>query len=207
MSVRWLSPTRRFDALAISIYDFGATGTLSLAFDCKDAVFGPADREELRRNFLGLLRMVLEDSGRRLDEVSDAIARGAGRVAPAPLPDGEVPMPPRTDLERSIAAIWSEMLGVESVRRDEGFLDLGGDSLLVYRMFARIRAELGVELVVERFLAEPTIEGLTAAIAIAMGRVCGEHVERALREVEALTEDEATEALTVVESSVEQANG
>ncbi|WP_320779935.1 non-ribosomal peptide synthetase/type I polyketide synthase [Streptomyces sp. CRN 30] len=45
---------------------------------------------------------------------------------------------PATPTERRLAAIWCELLEVDSVRREDDFFDLGGDSLLVLRVFGRL---------------------------------------------------------------------
>src|SRR5260370_16277048 len=38
--------------------------------------------------------------------------------------------PPRTGAERTLAAIWAEVLGVERVGIHDNFFELGGDSIL-----------------------------------------------------------------------------
>ncbi|MBL0804906.1 hypothetical protein G6539_33860, partial [Streptomyces albidoflavus] len=39
-------------------------------------------------------------------------------------------VPPREGAERTLARIWSEVLGVERVGAQDNFFDLGGDSIL-----------------------------------------------------------------------------
>jgi amino acid adenylation domain-containing protein len=53
---------------------------------------------------------------------------------------------PRTATESRIATLWSELLGVATVGRNDNFFDLGGHSLLAMRMIHRLEAELGVQL-------------------------------------------------------------
>jgi len=48
---------------------------------------------------------------------------------------------PRTAEERRLAEVWSELLNVERVGANDNFFDLGGNSLLALRLFARIRSE------------------------------------------------------------------
>ncbi|MFC7812471.1 non-ribosomal peptide synthetase [Streptomyces olivaceus] len=73
---------------------------------------------------------------------------------------------PRDELENSLADLWSELLAVEGVTRNDDFFDLGGDSLLVARMVGRLRervpraADLEWEVVLRHMLRRPTVAGL-----------------------------------------------
>jgi amino acid adenylation domain-containing protein len=67
---------------------------------------------------------------------------------------------PRSDLERRIAALWREVLGVEQVGVRHNFFDLGGHSLLLVRLHARLEEELGRELPLVDLFNAPTIEAL-----------------------------------------------
>ena len=58
---------------------------------------------------------------------------------------------PADDLERRLASIWEEQLGVHPVGRNDNFFDLGGHSLLATRVLARLHEALGVELALEDF--------------------------------------------------------
>ncbi len=49
--------------------------------------------------------------------------------------------PLQTDTEVRLAAIWSELLGVGRIGRDDSFFDLGGHSLLAARLLARVSRE------------------------------------------------------------------
>ena len=51
--------------------------------------------------------------------------------------------PPRSALEKALAEIWRETLGVESVGLHDGFFDLGGHSLLLFRVQGLLRERLG----------------------------------------------------------------
>ncbi|MBE3015236.1 amino acid adenylation domain-containing protein [Microbispora sp. NEAU-D428] len=46
---------------------------------------------------------------------------------------------PATGAEKTIAAVWAEILGVERVGLDDDFFDLGGHSLLAIRIVAKLR--------------------------------------------------------------------
>ena len=74
------------------------------------------------------------------------------------------PQPPRDELERRIADLFGEALRVEKVGRDDGFFELGGDSLLVTEVLARLGDQTGVRLPLDILLDAPTPATLAAAI-------------------------------------------
>lgn len=71
---------------------------------------------------------------------------------------------PRTATECRLAEIWSELLKVQPLGIDQNFFDLGGHSLLVLQMTARIRRSLGVELPARTVFEAPTIASLAQEI-------------------------------------------
>jgi amino acid adenylation domain-containing protein len=71
---------------------------------------------------------------------------------------------PRTPLEARLAALFGAALGVPEVGVRESFFALGGHSLLVVSLLARIRVELGVEVPLGRFFQAATVEALAAEI-------------------------------------------
>ncbi|HEX6038829.1 non-ribosomal peptide synthetase [Longimicrobium sp.] len=92
---------------------------------------------------------------------SGKLDRRAG-PAPAPAPAAEAYVAPRTPLEAELAALWGELLGVERVGRDQGFFQLGGHSLLMLRMQARIRERMGRQVRVVDLFRYPTVASLAA---------------------------------------------
>jgi SAM-dependent methyltransferase/acyl carrier protein len=73
---------------------------------------------------------------------------------------------PGTDLERTVAATWQAVLGIDQVGVDDSFFDLGGESLLAMQLITRLRGELGVALSVRTFFDRgvPTVAGLVQTI-------------------------------------------
>ncbi|MCW5982829.1 MAG: non-ribosomal peptide synthetase [Bryobacteraceae bacterium] len=63
---------------------------------------------------------------------------------------------PSTDVERRLAAAWTEALGIDGIGIDDDFFALGGQSLDVMR----VASEIG--LPVSAFFETPTIRGLAA---------------------------------------------
>lgn len=80
------------------------------------------------------------------------------RALPPPAPIAELTpdREPRSPQERDIAALFAELLGLESVGRRDNFFDLGGHSLLVARLAGRLRSDLAVTVPLEKIFAGPT---------------------------------------------------
>jgi len=72
--------------------------------------------------------------------------------------------PPATAAERIIAEIWSDMLGVGDIQRDDDFFDLGGHSLLGVQFMNRLRKRTGRQLPLATLLETSTVERLGALI-------------------------------------------
>jgi hypothetical protein len=72
--------------------------------------------------------------------------------------------PPRTGAERSIAAIWSDLLGGRRMGVLDNFFDLGGHSLLVMLALSRMREALQVDIQVREFFESPTIAALARVV-------------------------------------------
>ncbi len=53
---------------------------------------------------------------------------------------------PRSPLEKQLAAIWQDLLKIDTVSVQDNFFDLGGHSLLSMRVVARLQREAGVHL-------------------------------------------------------------
>ncbi len=74
---------------------------------------------------------------------------------------------PRNATEKRLAALWCEVLGLETVGIHDDFFDHGGQSLLATQLLARIRAALGIELPLRSLFESPTIAQLAERIAAA----------------------------------------
>jgi amino acid adenylation domain-containing protein len=71
---------------------------------------------------------------------------------------------PRNDVERTIAAVWAEVLGRESVGIQESFFALGGHSLLAIQLIARLRETLRVDIPLGGLFEGPTVAELAALV-------------------------------------------
>jgi amino acid adenylation domain-containing protein len=68
---------------------------------------------------------------------------------------------PQTELERIIAAIWQEVLGVEKVGVHDNFFDLGGNSLAMVQVRGKLRAVVDQDISVIEMFQYPTVSALS----------------------------------------------
>jgi hypothetical protein len=69
-----------------------------------------------------------------------------------------------TDTERELAALWSELLGGESFRPDDGFFNVGGHSLLGVRLVAGIRTRFGVALPLRAIFEQSGLRAMARSV-------------------------------------------
>ncbi|HEX8276901.1 MAG TPA: amino acid adenylation domain-containing protein [Longimicrobiaceae bacterium] len=72
---------------------------------------------------------------------------------------------PRGEMEEGLVRIWEEVLRRSPVGVHDNFFDLGGHSLLVMQVVARVRTTFGVELPIPALFEQPTVAGLAALLA------------------------------------------
>ena len=85
------------------------------------------------------------------------------QALPAPEPDASAARgyeAPQGEVELALARIWAELLGLERVGRHDHFFEMGGHSLGVARMIARLREVLRLQLPVKTVFQQPTIAQL-----------------------------------------------
>ena len=91
-----------------------------------------------------------------------------GAVDRAALPDpfaaADDYVAPRTDMEKLVADVWREVLGIERVSVYDNFFDVGGHSLLAARVVVRIDKKTGVRLNTAIMVLQ-TLEQIAADIA------------------------------------------
>ena len=86
----------------------------------------------------------------------DALAHGVPRSHP--------PVPPRTDTERRLVALWCDLLATHDVGIHDNLFDLGGDSLLVSRLHARLPETFGVRPTMRQLYDALDITSLAALL-------------------------------------------
>jgi amino acid adenylation domain-containing protein len=71
---------------------------------------------------------------------------------------------PVGEVEQSLAQIWSELLSVERVGRDDSFFELGGHSLLAVQLVSRIRRDFQVEMSIHEIFEHDSLRRMAAAL-------------------------------------------
>lgn len=71
---------------------------------------------------------------------------------------------PRTETEITVAAIWTELLRIDTIGLDDDFFDLGGQSMTAVGLVARVREVFAINIELAALFERPTIRGLSEAI-------------------------------------------
>ncbi|XP_031624485.1 uncharacterized protein LOC116341514 [Contarinia nasturtii] len=77
--------------------------------------------------------------------------------------NGNVYEPPQGEMEEKLAAIWSELLGIECISRRDNFFELGGHSFLIERMLKQLR-QAGLDTSFGKIFATPNLAALSKTL-------------------------------------------
>lgn len=67
---------------------------------------------------------------------------------------------PKTELEKKIAAIWIKVLKVDKISTSDILFNLGGHSIKILEISAKMKAELGIDVPIVKFFQYPTIKAI-----------------------------------------------
>ncbi|MDH3283988.1 MAG: amino acid adenylation domain-containing protein, partial [Acidobacteriota bacterium] len=128
-----------------------------------------------------------------------------GKVNRRALPEPDTERPeleqafvlPRDDVETVLADIWADVLGLDEIGVHDGFIQLGGSSLLAAQVAARVQEIFQLEMTLTD-VQQLTVEGLARRLAD-RGRAAGldpAEIARTLIEITALSEQDALSMLS-----------
>ncbi|MEL7062255.1 MAG: condensation domain-containing protein, partial [Bacteroidota bacterium] len=126
-----------------------------------------ADRDEIRSFLLNVLPDYMVPSHYVHMESLPLTVNGKvdRKALPAPvLTSTEGYVAPSTSEEKLLAAIWSEVLGIDTPGVNDNFFALGGDSIKSIQISSRLRSS-GYVLTISDILSSPTISGLTSKLS------------------------------------------
>ena len=124
----------------------------------------------LRERLRSLLPAYMLPSALVLIEKWPLTVNGKVDQAALPLPEMAAPSTasatPATALEREVATLWAQVLGVQAVGMRDNFFDLGGDSISAIRLLSRIKRRLAIDLSMRELIEAETLDRLVARVAL-----------------------------------------
>jgi acyl transferase domain-containing protein/acyl carrier protein len=123
---------------------------------------------------------------------------------PQPIATAQHPRPnlpvayvaPRNDIQRTIASIWQDLLGIEPIGIHDNFFDLGGHSLMATQLASRLRDVLRVDLPLRSVLETMTVADMAVRVAQQQAEhVDGEQLARMLAAIKQSSPDEISAQL------------
>ncbi|MEV0588378.1 condensation domain-containing protein [Nonomuraea sp. NPDC050310] len=104
--------------------------------------------------------LVAFDTVDTVDTVGTVTSGVAASAAPA-----AAPAPAGSELTEQVRQIWEEVLGLSPVLDDDDLFDLGGHSLTITQIIARMERRLGLKVELDDFFDNPTIAGVMGTIS------------------------------------------
>ncbi|GAA0421679.1 hypothetical protein Acor_52360 [Acrocarpospora corrugata] len=95
---------------------------------------------------------------------------------------------PKTEVQKMLATLGAQSLGVDKMGIDDDFFELGGNSLVAVQLGTRIRGRFEIELPVRTIFEQPTVGQLAEFVESAL-----------LTKVESLSDEEAAKMLALLE--------
>jgi thioesterase domain-containing protein/acyl carrier protein len=84
---------------------------------------------------------------------------------PGALTDTTQKRQPATAIEKTIAAIWRDALGVQQISLEDDFFDLGGHSMIAVQVMTQLETETGRRLPLSTLMTHSTIQKLASLFA------------------------------------------
>lgn len=143
---------------------------------------------------------------RTLKHAARAPAESARLREAARLP-GVAYVAPTTNTEKRVVAVWEQILGVAGIGVHDTFISLGGHSLLMLQVVARLRQELDADVPLRALFERPTVAELAAFIDSGHGDTStigsgDEELAALLDEVENLTPEQVRSELAAIAAPV-----
>ena len=133
------------------------------------------------------------------------------RILPAPTADRPVLkadfVAARTPLESELTTLWANILGIVEVGINDDFFELGGDSLQIMEIIAKVEKKYDVDIRLKDFLRLPSIAGLAALIqpVTTEGKMPEEHMSLKQMYAEARLDDAIKpQSIKIIEPNLRQ---
>ena len=143
------------ESLALVAYIAGTNGTSPDVGEVSRLLRSSAPGHLACAELLSVDNIVL-----RPDGSPDANSLSQFNVTTTDLTNSEDYIPPRDEIESRLVEIWEDVLGVKGIGIRNSFFTLGGYSLMIVRLFARINKAMNASLPITTIFNAPTVEQL-----------------------------------------------
>ena len=101
-----------------------------------------------------------------MDTFSDSPAQVVSRIRSERRPRPEIGeyTAPADELESAVSEIWSEVLRIDPIGRQDNIFDFGGDSLHMAQIAARIWTSFHVRISIDTFFENLTVASIAAVV-------------------------------------------
>ena len=185
-----------------SVYRFRATRLQALRWK-PDTEAPAAPAAQPRRETGAAHRYIeFENIAQRLRTPAQILAAMRKQALAAVKPSNTADAP-ATEVERRLAAIWTELLQRPVESGAANFFDLGGHSLLAVLLLMRVKEEFGIELTVDDvYSGSLTLSELARSIETRqLGEIDPDEYHALLAEIEGLSDEEVRALLAEEEQS------
>ncbi len=147
-------------------------------FQFNPAILGRAHCEAVTGHLLTLLDAVAAHTDAEISDLPLPAPVGVSAASPAPQASPvqaagtEAAGTEAVPYVEEVGEIWCEVLGRTGIGPDEDLFDLGGHSLSITQIIAKVRERLDVELPFDVFFDAPTIAGVAEEIARMKEETC-----------------------------------
>ncbi|WP_432921788.1 condensation domain-containing protein [Microbispora sp. CA-135349] len=176
-SVDWMSFNHAVrGTLHLQVVD--APDGIAARLQFNPAVLSRSGCETVAEHLLALLRAVAAAPDAGVAGLPLPSPPAGGAVEPSLARAGEPAAASRADEADAapylaeVGEIWREVLGMPEIGPDEDLFDLGGHSLSITQIIAKVRERMDVELSFDVFFDEPTITGIAAEVARLREEAC-----------------------------------
>ena len=176
---------------------------LKIVYDCQ--YFDQDSIKLILGHFLTLLRTISDNWQQSLTSLLNTLPR-------LEIPQVKLPVKstgstnyiaPKTDIEKSLAALLTQLLKREKIGIQDNFFELGVHSLVATQLLTRITKQFSIEIPLQTLFASPTIAQLALEIDRQTTKSEDEDLAKLLAEIEQLS-DEQVEELLKRESNVKE---
>ncbi len=133
-------------------------------FRYKTDLFEESTIKQMVENFQSLLEKVVVNPELHLSDLPILAKAESPQELEKSLEQAYVA--PQKDIERTIAEVWQEVLGVEKVSIYSNFFDLGGRSLGMVQVYNKLKNIFNREISVVELFQYPTIDGMAGYLSL-----------------------------------------